>query len=81
MLVNSKRFDTYAGLHVVYFRFVVQKRYSCLREIGSNGEIGIRSIDANINPIVSMTKTIGLMLPEIYCIKCEFPAQVGFIQL
>ena len=37
-----------------------------LREIGSNGEIGIRSIDAKItqttNPIVNMTKTIGLWL-------------------
>ena len=38
----------------------------CLREIRSNGEIGIRSIDAKItqttNPIVNMTKTIGLWL-------------------
>ena len=35
-----------------------------LLEIGSNGEIGIRSIDAKItqttNPIVNMTKIIGL---------------------
>ena len=38
----------------------------CLREIGSNGEIGIRSIDAKItqttNPIVYVTKTVGLGL-------------------
>ena len=40
----------------------------CLREIRSSGEIGIRSIDAKItqttNPIVNMTKTIGL---STYC--------------
>ena len=38
----------------------------CLREVGGNGEIGMRSIDAKItqttNPIVNMTKTIGLWL-------------------
>ena len=45
-----------------------------LREIGSNGEIGIRSIDAKVtqttNPIVNMTKTIGswLMLLSTYCL-------------
>ena len=37
-----------------------------LVEIGSNEEIGIRSVDAKItqttNPIVNMTKTIGLWL-------------------
>ena len=37
-----------------------------LREIVTNGAIGIRSIDTKItqttNPIVNMTKTIGLWL-------------------
>ena len=50
--------------------------------MGGGGEIGIRSIDAQTtNPIVNMTKTIGLWLmylpiapflsnnhPEMYCI-------------
>ena len=49
----------------------IQYISGCLREIGSNGEIGIMSIDAKItqttNPIVNniMTKTIGIMVNVI----------------
>ena len=49
----------------------------CLREIGSNGEIGIRSIDTKLTQTIdNRTKTIGYMpialflsnnQPEMYC--------------
>ena len=48
------------------FRVYSTFQVGCLREKGSNGEIGIRSTDDIItqptNPIVNMTKTIGLWL-------------------
>ena len=60
-MVVKAQYDLPQVLLLYYSTFQV----GCLSEIGSNGEIGIRSIDTKItqttNPIVNMTKTIGLL--------------------
>ena len=67
-------------LHYIYTVLVLYSTFQvgCLREIRSNGEIGIRSIDAKIiqttNPIVTYLP-IPLFLsnnhPEMYCIALQ----------
>ena len=69
--MRAKILSLHSSISIDLMQTVVVEQYStfqvgCLREAGSNGEIGIRSIDAKItqttNPIVNMTKTIGLWL-------------------
>ena len=62
---ESPRFITPSmDQQIVYCTCYSTFQVGCLREIRNNGEIGIRSVDAKItqttNPIVNMTKTIGL---------------------